>query len=53
MIDSVGGHTVSSPDDLSSLLQQYHPGDKVSVTWTDGSGQTSTSTMVLANGPAD
>jgi S1-C subfamily serine protease len=53
VIDSVGGHTVSSPDDLSSVLQQYHPGDKVSVTWTDGSGQTSTSTVVLANGPAD
>ncbi len=53
VIESVGGHTVSSPDDLSSLLQQYHPGDKVSVTWTDGSGQTSSSTVVLANGPAD
>jgi S1-C subfamily serine protease len=51
-IESVAGHTVSSPDDISSVIQQYHPGDKISVTWTNGFGQTSTSTMVLANGPA-
>jgi S1-C subfamily serine protease len=51
-IESIAGHTVSSPDDISSVIQQYHPGDKISVTWTNGFGQTSTSTMVLANGPA-
>jgi len=52
VIESIAGHTVSSPDDISSVIQQYHPGDKISVTWTNGFGQTSTSTMVLANGPA-
>jgi S1-C subfamily serine protease len=41
VIDSVGGHTVSSPT------------DKASITWTNESGQTSTSTVVFANGPAD
>jgi S1-C subfamily serine protease len=52
VIESIAGHTVSSPDDISSVIQRYHPGDKISVTWTNGFGQTSTSTMVLANGPA-
>jgi S1-C subfamily serine protease len=53
VIDSVGGHTVSSPTDLGSVIEQYHPGDKASITWTNESGQTSTSTVVFANGPAD
>jgi len=53
VIDSVGGHAVSSPDDLSSVIQRYHPGDKVTVTWTNEFGQTSTSTVVLTTGPAD
>jgi len=53
VIDSVGGDTVSSPDDLSSVIQRYHPGDKVTVTWTNEFGQTSTSTVVLTTGPAD
>ena len=52
VIESIAGHQVSSPDDISSVIQRYHPGDKISVTWTNGFGQTSTSTMVLANGPA-
>jgi len=35
------------------VISQYHPGDKVSVSWTDGYGQSHTSTITLANGPAD
>jgi hypothetical protein len=34
-------------------MGQDHPGDKVSVVWTDQYGQTHTSTVTLANGPAD
>jgi S1-C subfamily serine protease len=53
VIDSVDGHAVSSSADVQSVIEQYHPGDKVSVVWTDQSGQTHTSTVTLANGPAD
>jgi S1-C subfamily serine protease len=53
VIDSINGHAVSSSSDIQSAIGQDHPGDSVSVAWTDGSGQTHTSTMTLANGPAD
>ena len=53
VIDSINGHAVSSSSDIQSAIGQDHPGDKVSVAWTDQSGQTHTSTMTLANGPAD
>jgi S1-C subfamily serine protease len=53
VIESVNGHAVSSSSDVQSVIGQDHPGDKVSVVWTDQSGQTQTSTVTLANGPAD
>jgi S1-C subfamily serine protease len=53
VIDSVDGDAVSSSSGLQSVIEQYHPGDKVSIGWTDQSGQTHTSTVTLANGPAD
>jgi S1-C subfamily serine protease len=53
VIDSINGHAVSSSSDIQSAIGQDHPGDQVSVAWTDQSGQTHTSTMTLANGPAD
>jgi S1-C subfamily serine protease len=53
VIDSINGHAVSSSSDVQSAIGQGHPGDKVSVTWTDQYGQSHTSTVTLANGPAD
>jgi S1-C subfamily serine protease len=53
VIDSLNGQAVSSQSGLQAALQQYHPGDKVTIGWTDQSGQTHTSTVTLANGPAD
>jgi S1-C subfamily serine protease len=53
VIDSINGHAVSSSSDVQSAIGQDHPGDKVSVVWSDQSGQTHTSTVTLANGPAD
>ena len=53
MIDSVDGQAVSSQSDLQSAIMQHHPGDQVTIGWTDQSGQTHTSTVTLANGPAD
>src|SRR6266487_2303456 len=38
-ITSVGGHAVSSTSDIQQALVKYHPGDKISVSWVDQSGQ--------------
>ena len=51
-ITSVGGQTVSSATDIQQILVKYHPGDKVSISWVDQSGQTQTTTVTLASGPA-
>jgi S1-C subfamily serine protease len=53
VIDSLNGQTVSSQSGLQAALQQYHPGDQVTIGWTDQSGQTHSTTVTLANGPAD
>ncbi len=50
---AVGGHQVTSASDLQSVMEGYHPGNKVSVEWADQYGQTHTSTVTLTNGPAD
>jgi S1-C subfamily serine protease len=52
VITSVAGHTVTSSTDVSSALAQHHPGDKVSISWTDQSGQSHTATVTLGSGPA-
>jgi S1-C subfamily serine protease len=52
VIDSVGGHPVSSPAEIQSLLQAYHPGDKISIGWADPAGHAHLATIVLAVGPA-
>ncbi len=51
-IASVGGQTVSSATDIQQILVKYHPGDKISVSWVDQSGQSHTATVTLASGPA-
>jgi S1-C subfamily serine protease len=53
VITSIAGQNVSSQSGIESVIQRYHPGDKVSVGWTDGLGQSHTSTVTLATGPAD
>jgi S1-C subfamily serine protease len=52
VITAAGGHRVSGPNGLQSALERYHPGDRVSITWSDQFGQTHSATLVLANGPA-
>ncbi len=51
-ITAIGGHQVAAASDLQGVIQQYRPGDKVSVTWTDQSGQSHTASVTLATGPA-
>jgi S1-C subfamily serine protease len=52
VIISVDGQAVSSPEELQSALGQHHPGDSVSIGWTDTFGQTHSATVVLTTGPA-
>jgi S1-C subfamily serine protease len=51
VITSFAGHAVESPDTLSELLNNQHPGDKVEVGWVDQSGQTHKATIELITGP--
>jgi S1-C subfamily serine protease len=51
-ITAVGGQSVSSASDIQQVLVTYHPGDKISVSWQDASGQSHTSTVTLTSGPA-
>jgi S1-C subfamily serine protease len=53
VIDSIDGQSVSSQSDLQAAIAQHHPGDQVTIGWTDQSGQTHTATVTLTNGPAD
>jgi S1-C subfamily serine protease len=50
-ITGVNGTTVSSPTDLSNLLEPEHPGDTAQLQWTDQSGQTHTASVKLGSGP--
>jgi S1-C subfamily serine protease len=52
VITSVDGHSVSSPSALQAALEEHHPGDKVTIGWTSGTGQSQSASVTLANGPA-
>jgi S1-C subfamily serine protease len=52
VITSLNGKSIGSSDALTTTIQQYHPGDKVTLGWTDPQGQSHTTTIQLANGPA-
>ena len=51
-ITSVGGQSVSTAQDISHVLVKYHPGDSISISWVDQSGQSQTANVTLASGPA-
>ncbi len=51
-ITSVGGQSVSSAQDIAQVLVKYHPGDQISISWVDQSGQSQTANVTLASGPA-
>jgi S1-C subfamily serine protease len=51
VITAVNGHAVTSPDDLTTMLARFHPGDTISVTWVSPSGQRTTSSLHLTAGP--
>ncbi len=52
VITSLAGQSVTSASQIQTILGAYHPGDQVSIGWTDAYGQSQTATVTLANGPA-
>ncbi|HSR85273.1 MAG TPA: S1C family serine protease [Streptosporangiaceae bacterium] len=50
-IQSIDGQQIASGSGLQAVMQRHHPGDKVSLTWSDGLGQTHTATVTLTAGP--
>lgn len=46
-ITAVGGHTITGVSQLSSIIDDYYPGQRVSVSWVDTSGQSHTATLTL------
>jgi S1-C subfamily serine protease len=52
VITSLGGKSVSTGTDIQEILVGHHPGDKVSIAWTDPEGQSHTATLTLGTGPA-
>ena len=53
VITSVNGQRVTSPEGLQSALEPHHPGDQITVGWTDQQGQAQSGTVTLITGPAD
>jgi S1-C subfamily serine protease len=51
-ITAIGGQSVTSAQDVAHTLVKYHPGDSISVSWTDASGQSHTTNLTLTTGPA-
>ncbi len=51
VITSLGGTSIDSADALTNAMASHHPGDKVSIGWTDTSGQSHTATVQLSSGP--
>jgi S1-C subfamily serine protease len=52
VITSVDGHAVTSPESLQAAMEQHHPGDRVTIGWTNQAGQSHSATVTLATGPA-
>jgi S1-C subfamily serine protease len=51
-ITALDGKTVTSGTDITNILVGLHPGDKVSLTYTDTAGTSHNTTITLATGPA-
>ncbi len=53
VITALDGNTISSPSDLTNLMDLQHPGDVVQLTWRDSKGRQHTASVRLGNGPPD
>jgi S1-C subfamily serine protease len=52
VVTSIDGQQVASGTSIQQIMIRHHPGDKVSIGWTDTNGQAHSATVTLANGPA-
>jgi S1-C subfamily serine protease len=50
-VTALDGKSVSTGTDIQDILVGHHPGDKVSIAWTDAYGQSHTATLTLGTGP--
>jgi S1-C subfamily serine protease len=50
-VTALDGKPVSTGTDIQNILIAHHPGDKVSIAWTDSAGQSHTATLTLGTGP--
>ncbi len=53
VITAVDATAIGSADELSATLAKDHPGQRVSLSWTDTSGASQSATVTLVQGPAD
>jgi S1-C subfamily serine protease len=51
VITSVNGTNVTSATALTNLMDTFHPGDKLTITYTDPTGQQQTATVTPVAGP--
>jgi S1-C subfamily serine protease len=51
VITSLNGDNVTSPSGLTTLLGPFHPGNKVTIGWSDASGASHTASVQLSSGP--
>ncbi len=51
VITAVDGHAVASAADLHAAVSPHHPGDTVTVAWTDAGGKKHTARLRLGSGP--
>jgi len=51
-ITALDGQQVTTAEDVAHVLVPYHPGEEISVTWLDQTGQSHTGTLTLTTGPA-
>jgi S1-C subfamily serine protease len=51
VITSVGGHEITSDSNLQTVIEEYHPGDKVTIGWSGQAGQGQTTRVTLTTGP--
>ena len=51
VITGLNNADINSPTDLSNVINQFHPGDKATLTWIDESGQQQSGTVTFGTGP--
>ncbi|APA97181.1 S1C family serine protease [Nocardia seriolae] len=51
VITALDDHQITSATDLTTTMDQHHPGDTITLKWTDTTGQPQSARVQLAKGP--